>query len=158
MVSHLASFLYVEFGDEVHETSFQSFKVVNVEMVSPIKEVKNDEFLMVSWKDARTVIEARYPKGWGSVLEFPINKDCSGLGYHSQTVKKPMPNAMEGQVLPLLDIFTSARHLVDGQISAMDEEEDGVANEVRLVYQRLEGQEMGNWTSIEIPEFTMIEK
>lgn len=35
MVSHLTSFHYVEVGGEVQETLFQSFKVVNMEMVSP---------------------------------------------------------------------------------------------------------------------------
>lgn len=77
--------------------SFQAFEVVNMEMV------KNVEFPMVSWVDARTVIEAGHPEGWGRVLEFPINKERSGLGYHSQTVKKPMPNFVEGQVLSLPD-------------------------------------------------------
>lgn len=52
MVSHLASFRYVEGGKEVHEISFQSFKVVNVDMVGPIGEVKTAEFPMSSLKDA----------------------------------------------------------------------------------------------------------
>lgn len=34
MVSHLASFRYVEVGGEIHETTFQAFKVVNVKMDS----------------------------------------------------------------------------------------------------------------------------
>lgn len=48
MVSHLAFFRYVEVGGEVHETRFQSFEVVSVVMVPPVKEPKNDEFSMVS--------------------------------------------------------------------------------------------------------------
>lgn len=80
MVSHLASFRYVEVGCEVHETPFQAFKVVNMEMVSSVKEVTNVEFPMVSWKDYRTVIEAGLLEVWGRVLEFPVNKYCSGLG------------------------------------------------------------------------------
>lgn len=57
MVSHLAYFLYVEVGGDVNETPLQSFEVVNMEMISPLKEPKNAEFPMVSWKDSRTVIE-----------------------------------------------------------------------------------------------------
>lgn len=116
MVSHLMSFIYVEVEGEVYETRFQSFEVVNVEMVLPLKEVKKFEFPMVSYKDARTLIEAGHPEGWGRVFDLPVNKDRSGLGYHSQPsiVKKPMTNAVEGQVLPLPYIFTSVRYLVDG--------------------------------------------
>lgn len=44
MVSHLASFRYVEVGGEVQETSFQSFEVVNVEMVAFVREKKKSEF------------------------------------------------------------------------------------------------------------------
>lgn len=52
MVSHLATFLYVEGGREVQEIPFQLFEVVNVDMVVPIGEVKTIEFPMASLKDA----------------------------------------------------------------------------------------------------------
>lgn len=79
-------------------------------MVPPVKEPKNVEFPMVSWKDERTMFEPRHPKGWVRVLDFPVNKDLSGLGYHSHTstVKKTITNVAKGQVLKLLDIFTSS--------------------------------------------------
>lgn len=83
MVSHLASFIYVEVGGEVHETPFQAFEEVNTEMIPPAKEMKNVEFPMASWKDVRTVIEVRNPEDWGRMLDLPVNKDRSGLGYHS---------------------------------------------------------------------------
>lgn len=83
MVSHLVYFLYVEVGGEIHETLFHAFEVVNVEMVFPMKEVKNVTFPIVSWKDTRIVIEAGHLEGWVRVLELPINKDRSGLGYYS---------------------------------------------------------------------------
>lgn len=91
----------------MQETPFQSFEVVNVEMVAPMREKKKVEFPMVSWRDTRTIIESGYPEGWGRLLEFPVNKDCAGLGYHSQNLKKQVPNDEEGQVLPLSDIFAS---------------------------------------------------
>lgn len=62
MVSHLASFHYVEGGGEVDETPFQSFEVINVEMVAPIKEGKKAEFSMATWKDVRTVINVGPPE------------------------------------------------------------------------------------------------
>lgn len=103
----------------MHETPFQSFEVANVEMVAPMREGKKTKLPMVSLEDVKTVIKAGYSEGWGRVLDFRMNKDCAGLGYHSQNVKKLMPKTVEGQVLPLSDIFASSRHLVDGQICAM---------------------------------------
>lgn len=113
IVSHLASLHYIEVGGEVHETPFQYFEVVNVEMVSPVREEKKAGFQMISWKDAQTVIKVGYLKGWGRVLELPVNKDHVGLGYHSQNLKKLVPSTIEGQVLLLPVIFTSVGHLVD---------------------------------------------
>lgn len=39
-----------------------------------------------------------------------------------------------------------------------EEEEEGVADKIGLVYQKLEGQELANWTSTEMPEVTTIKK
>lgn len=40
----------------------------------------------------------------------------------------------------------------------VEEEEDGEAHNIGMVYQKLEGQELANWTSTKMPEVTMIEK
>lgn len=56
MVSHLASFWYVEVGGEIHETPFQAFEVVNMVIVTPVKKAKKVECPMASWKDLKTVI------------------------------------------------------------------------------------------------------
>lgn len=61
-------------------------------------------------------------------------------------------------MLPLLDIFTSAEHFIDGHICIVEEGEVGVAIEEELVYKRLNGQELTNWTTTEIPKVIMIEK
>lgn len=61
-------------------------------------------------------------------------------------------------MLILPDIFTSVRHLVDGTTNMVEEKEGGVADKIRIFYQKLEGQELANWTSTEMPEVTMIEK
>lgn len=59
MVSHLASFRYVEGDGELKEIPFQSFEIVNVEMVFPIiDELKNAEFLMSSLIYALNVIRS----------------------------------------------------------------------------------------------------
>lgn len=63
MVSHLESFCYFEGEGEVHETPFQSFEVVNIEMVAPVREGKKTELSMVSLEDAKTMIKAGYLEG-----------------------------------------------------------------------------------------------
>lgn len=106
------------------------------------------------------MIEVGHPEGWGRFLELHVNKDHSGLGYHSQqsNLKKPMTKATEGQVLPLQDIFTSVEQLVDGQVSVVEEEEENIVGIVGLVYQKIEGQNLTNWTFMIVPEVTMMEE
>lgn len=69
---------------ELKEIPFQSFEIVNIEMVGPVgEELKIDEFPMASLKDSLTIINNGYLVGWGRMLELPNNKDHYGLGYDS---------------------------------------------------------------------------
>lgn len=63
IVNHRVSFRYIEGGGEVHETPFQSFEVVNVEMVSPMREENKTEFPIISLEYAETVIKNGHPEG-----------------------------------------------------------------------------------------------
>lgn len=47
---------------------------------------------------------------------------------------------------PLSEIFASVRHLIDDQICAMEEEGVSVVVEEELVYKKIEGRELTNWT------------
>lgn len=103
LVSHLKSFLYVEGEREIKEIPFQSFEVVNVEMVIPVKDQsKNAEFPMASLKDALTIINDGHPLGCGRMLELPANKDPSGLGYNSQNLKKLCFDSYKGVSAPVI--------------------------------------------------------
>ncbi|XP_050914741.1 uncharacterized protein LOC127129632 [Lathyrus oleraceus] len=76
VVSHLASFRYVGGEGEMREIPFQSFEVINVEMVCPTRdESKDAESPMASLKDALTIIKDGHPQGWGRLLELHANKD-----------------------------------------------------------------------------------
>ncbi|XP_050915939.1 uncharacterized protein LOC127131039 [Lathyrus oleraceus] len=69
VVSHLASFRYVEGEGEMREVSFQSFEVINVEMVFSAKDESKDvESPKASLKDALTIIKDGHPQGWGRLL------------------------------------------------------------------------------------------
>lgn len=105
---------------ELKEIPFKLFEIVNVEMFFHIGvELKNVEFPMASLKDALTVIRSGNPVGWGRMMELPNNKDRSGLGFNSQDLKKPIPIVMKGQVLCLLNYFSSVENLVDDHICAL---------------------------------------
>lgn len=123
----------MEVEGELKETPFQSFEIVNFEMVGPIWEVKSLEFPMASLKDVLAIIKSGLPVGWGRMLELPNNKDHSGLGFNSQDLKKPMSIAIKGQVLPLSDFLSSIRYLVDGHICALEEYDE--VKEEGLIYQ-----------------------
>jgi hypothetical protein len=155
VVSHLASFRYVEGEGEIREIPFQSFEVINVEMVCPTRdESKDAESPMASLKDALTIIKDGHPQGWGRLLELPTNKDRAGLGYNSQNLKKPAPIATRGSVLPLSENFLSAGYLDDNRICAVEEEEE---EEDGLIFTKTDGNGATKWTEFEIPKVTLIE-
>ncbi|XP_050909309.1 uncharacterized protein LOC127123094 [Lathyrus oleraceus] len=158
MVSHLASFRYVEGEGEIREVPFQSFEVINVEMVCPARdESKDAESPMASLKDALTIIKDGHPQGWGRLLELPANKDRTGLGYNSQNLKKPAPIATRGSVLPLSDNFSSAGYLDDNRICAVEEEEKEEEEDDGLIFTKTDGNGATKWTEFEIPKVTLIE-
>ncbi|XP_050908700.1 uncharacterized protein LOC127122404 [Lathyrus oleraceus] len=71
MVSHLASFRYVEGEGEMREIPFQSFEGINVEMVCPAKdESKDAKSPMASLKDSLTIIKDGHPKDGEDCLNF----------------------------------------------------------------------------------------
>ncbi|XP_050918819.1 uncharacterized protein LOC127136279 [Lathyrus oleraceus] len=94
MVSHLASFRYLEDEWEFHETPFQAFEVVQV-IKAPHSEEKKPATPMLSIKDARAVVEAGHPEGWDHVLDIPPKFDKFGLGFSpaSQSSSPRAPNA-----------------------------------------------------------------
>lgn len=138
------------------EIPFQSFDIVNVEMVGHVGEVKTVEFPMASLRDIQTIVKSGHTVGWRRMLELPLNKDRYGFGFSSHDLKKPTSMAIEGQVLPLSDCFSSIRHLVNGHICAL--EEDDEVEEEGLIYQRTEGRRATSWIVLELPEVTMLEK
>ncbi|XP_050916461.1 uncharacterized protein LOC127131593 [Lathyrus oleraceus] len=114
VVSHLASFRYVEGEGEMREIPYQSFEVINVEMVCPARdESKDAKSPTTSLKYTLTIIKDGHPQGWGRLLELPANKDHTGLGYNSQNLKKPAPIATRGSVLPLSENFSSVGYVDD---------------------------------------------
>ncbi|XP_050889755.1 uncharacterized protein LOC127095054 [Lathyrus oleraceus] len=121
MVTHLASFRYVEGEGEMREVPFQSFEVINVEMVCPAKdESKDAESPMASLKDALKIIKDGHPQGLGRLLELPANRFRIQL----PEFEEPAPIATRGSLLSLSENFSSAEYLDGNRICAMEEDEE----------------------------------
>lgn len=154
MVSHLESFLYIEGEGQIKEIPFQSFEVVNVEMVCPIwDETKKAEFPMASLQDALIIIPNEHPLDWGMMLELPTNKDRTSLGYNTQNLKKPAPIATKGSVLPLSEYFSSVGYLDKDCVCVVEED----VEDARLIFTKTDGRGATKWTETKIPEVTLIE-
>ena len=130
-----------------------------MEMTPPVKVAPGTGFSMISWKDAKTIIQVGHPTGWGRVLDFPVNKDRFGLGFRAhQTTQKPnIADTNKGLIPAIPDTFTSVGHLEDDLIFVI-QAESSLPEEACLVYQRAEGQTLNNWTAVDIPEVTFIEE
>ncbi|XP_058746759.1 uncharacterized protein LOC131619709 [Vicia villosa] len=120
VVSHLASFRYIDVEGEVHETPCQAFEAVQTIKI-PYVEKKKLEAPMSSLKEAKAVVESGHPEGWGRVLDLPIKQDKCGIGYQlgqsssNGSFKKP------GTFIPIK--FSSAG-IVKDHICAADDDVD----------------------------------
>lgn len=124
-----------------------------------MKVAPSAELPMTSWKDAKTIIQAGHPAGWGRVLDLPVNKDRSGLGFraHQLTQKPNTADVNKGPIPTIPDTFISAGHLGDDSI-CVTEAEGSLPEEACLVYQRADGQALNNWIVVDMPEVTFIEE
>lgn len=88
MVSQLSSYKYVEVEGEVHETPCQAFEAVQVVNIPQKRQVVT----MTSLKDAKAVVKAGHPEGWGRVLDLPPKFNRMGLGYDGYQPKEDGKN------------------------------------------------------------------
>ncbi|XP_050876947.1 uncharacterized protein LOC127080679 [Lathyrus oleraceus] len=119
IVSHLSYFCYVEVEGEIHETPFQDFEAVQV-IKAPQSEENKLVVQMSLLKDAKVVVEAGHPKGWGRVLDLPPKFDKFGLGFR---------HTMESTTHKLSSSFTLVKFasggiIRGGQVSAATDEVD----------------------------------
>ncbi|XP_058745905.1 uncharacterized protein LOC131618759 [Vicia villosa] len=120
VVSHLASFRYIDVEGEVHETPCQAFEVVQTIKIPYVKN-KKLEAPMSSLKEAKAVVESGHPEGWGRVLDLPIKQDKCGIGYQlGQSSSNEAPKK-SGTFVPIK--FSSAG-IVKDHICAADDDMD----------------------------------
>lgn len=89
-----------------------------------MKVASGMELPMTLWKNAKTIIQVGHPTSWGRVLDFPVNKDRSRLGFrtHQMTQKPNIADMNKGPIPAIPNTFTSAGHLGDDSIYVTEAE------------------------------------
>ncbi|XP_058755175.1 uncharacterized protein LOC131628350 [Vicia villosa] len=146
MISHLASFRYIEVEGEVHETPCQAFEAVQTIKI-PYVENKKLEAPMSSLKEAKVVVESGHPEGWGRVLDLPIKQDKCGIGYQlGQSSSNGAPKK-PGTFVPIK--FSSAG-IVKDHVCAADDDMDSDYDIEEWIKPCVPGQKLLNWSSEDI--------
>ncbi|XP_058775661.1 uncharacterized protein LOC131649933 [Vicia villosa] len=146
VVSHLASFKYIDVEGEVHETPCQAFEAVQTIKI-PYVEKKKLEAPMSSLKEAKAVIESGHPKGWGRVLDLPIKQDKCGIGYQLGQSSSDGSFKKPGTFVPIK--FSSAGIDKD-HICAADNDTDSDYDIEEWIKPCVPGQKSINWSSEDI--------
>ena len=84
MVSHLASFRYVEMDGEFIETPCQHFEEVPQTLESTETIAEDPPMKMASFKDARAVVEKGGCENWGQLPDFAHKTGKFGLGFTAE--------------------------------------------------------------------------
>lgn len=117
IVSHLSSHQYVEVGGEYHEIPCQVFDFVAEKEVSPSEEKKSD-VSMVSFKEAKAIVESGNPAGWGRVLDLLAKFDKMGLGYN------PSQDQNRASSSKSFINFTSGGVINEGSVLVVEDEQE----------------------------------
>ena len=78
LISHLSSFSIVEADEAAVGTQFQALSIDNI---------RRNENSMVSLKDAQQVVRKGHNEVWGRIVDPPVNKNRTGLGFSSKNIK-----------------------------------------------------------------------
>ncbi|XP_058774480.1 uncharacterized protein LOC131648768 [Vicia villosa] len=146
VVSHLASFRYIDVEGEVHETPCQAFEAVQTIKI-PYADNKKLEAPMSSLKEAKAVVESGHPEGWGRVLDLPIKQDKCGIGYQLGQSSSNEASKKFGTFVPIK--FSSAG-IVKDHICAADDDMDSDYDIEEWIKPCVPGQKLLNWSSEDI--------
>ncbi|XP_058757655.1 uncharacterized protein LOC131630928 [Vicia villosa] len=154
VVTHLASFKYIDVEGEVHETPCQAFEAVQTIKI-PYVEKKKLEAPMSSLKEAKAVVESGHPEGWGRVLDLPIKQDKCGIGYQLGQSSSDGSFKKPGTFVPIK--FSSAG-IVKDHICAADDDMDSDYDIEEWIKPCVPGQKLLNWSSEDIISIALDQK
>jgi hypothetical protein len=117
---------------------------------SPADEVKKKvETSLTSLKDARALLEAGHPEGWGRVMEVAPKFNRFGLGFEP-ILRRQILKAPDSST-PVK--FASAGIKKEDQVNAVDDEDD-VFNIEDWIRPCIPSSELKNWTSVDTIQVT----
>src|SRR3954467_15356331 len=143
-VSNLDSYRYIEAGEGALGTAFQALKIATA-VTLPVEKIRR---AVTSWKD----LQDADIKGWGKLPEVSEKKDRLGLGY--QPTKFKSIKKEEQQFPPMMQTFVTGGYEHVAMVSNKDSRE-GTSNFIQEIRP---GEQLQNWTSMEIPEIVFISK
>ena len=115
MTSHLSSFRIVEADEATVGTQFHALSIENI--------IENENS-MVSLKDAQQVVRNGHSTVWGRIVDPPVNKNKTFLGFSSKNGKGESLNS-KSTVSSYHDVFRSGGYLhpTDSRINVVEEDE-----------------------------------
>src|SRR3954469_14496891 len=138
-VNNLDSYRYIEAGEGALETAFQALEIATA-VTLPVEKIRR---AVTSWRD----LQDMNVEGWGKVPEIMEKRDCLGLG--CQPTKKAAKE--EQRFPPIKQTFVTGGYEHVFVISSME----GTSNFIKMIRP---GEQLQNWTSLEIPEIVYVSK
>jgi hypothetical protein len=153
MVSHLASFRYIEADEEATEVPFQALEIANVVTEGSKRSHNKKRLAASSWKAMKEALEEGIPEGWGKLLNIIKKKDRFGVGYQPST--REALKVGQGQIRTYQETFRSGGFRHEGHVALLEDTDEEIPD---LVYRCLPDDAINNWEAIEIPKIISIPK
>ena len=143
-ISYIESYRHTSAYEDWIATLFQVLEVAST-ITLPVEKVKNPT--MTSWRDLQIVVENGDLKGWGKLPEISEKKNHFGLGYESSKA------TLKGKARfpPIRETFIS-KGVEHGEQVAMMSHKDNIKKASYYIRECAPGEELKNWTIVEIPE------
>lgn len=103
---------------------------------------------MVSFKEAKAIVESGNPAGWGRVLDLPSKFDKMGLGYNPTQDQKGASSSKS------FINFTRGGVINEGSVLAVGDEKQEGSNMDQWIRSRASVPKINNWTVKEIVPVT----
>ncbi|XP_058787550.1 uncharacterized protein LOC131661907 [Vicia villosa] len=156
VINNLTTYCYVEVEGEVQETPFQALEIVSIDRLPVVESKREPGAPLSSLNDAKAFLEAGVPQGaWGKLIEVYEKRDKYGLGYQLSPSTQFSPIHGKKVIPPISQVFVSASTSSEGQVLAADD--DGEEDLSRFICQAAPGQELSNWTIMDVPRVTFME-
>ena len=143
LVSHLSSFIVIEADESIVGTQFQALLINNI---------RKNEDSITSSKYAPQVVQKGPSNVWGRVIDPPVNKNRTGLGFSLKNEVMKLKSSLSKSQ----DIFHSARYLHPTTLEANAILED--EPEIEMPNFVTHGVRVHNWITVDVPTCICISK